>query len=59
MHHAILHTALPNESEKDRVNIQVLTTPLWIRSNEAEAASKAVLDALPDAYRQRIVTEKW
>ena len=59
MHHATLHTALPNESDRDRVNVQVLTTPLWIRSNEAEAASKEALEALSEEHRKRIITEKW
>jgi ectoine hydroxylase-related dioxygenase (phytanoyl-CoA dioxygenase family) len=59
MHHATFHTALPNESDLNRVNVQVLTTPLWIRSNEAEAASKETLDALAEEHRKRILTDKW
>ena len=59
MHQATLHTTLPNESERDRLNIQVLTTPLWIRSNEAETVSEEVLNAFSEEHKKRIITPKW
>ena len=59
MHQATLHTALPNESERDRLNIQVLTTPVWIRSNEAETLSEETLNGLSEEHKNRIMPSKW
>jgi len=59
MHHATVHTALPNESDRDRINVQVLTTPLWVRSNEAETASADALASLTEEQRNRVITDKW
>ena len=59
MHQATLHTALPNESERDRLNIQVLTTPVWIRSNEAETLSEEILNELSEEHKNRIMPSKW
>ncbi len=59
MHHATRHTALPNRSAHDRFNLQVITTPNWIRSKEQEEASPEVLATLSEANRKRIVPEKW
>ena len=44
MHHAIRHTALPNTSDRDRVNMQYLTSPNWIRSKDAERFSPEFLN---------------
>ena len=59
MHQATLHTALPNESERDRLNIQVLTTPVWILSNEAETLSEEILNELSEEHKNRIMPSKW
>ena len=59
MHHATVHTALPNRSNRDRINIQVLTTPPWIRSNEAESISEKTLDSLTKEQQQRLIRPEW
>ena len=59
MHHGVMHTALPNPSSRDRVNVQFLTCPSWVRSKEAESYSPNLLTALPDDERERILAPKW
>ena len=59
MHHATLHTALPNESDRTRVNVQALTSPVWIRSGEAENIASEVLEALPEEHRKRLAAKPW
>lgn len=59
MHHAIKHTALPNRSDRDRMTIQYLTSPVWVRSADAERLSPEFLDQMPEGDRNRILVPKW
>ena len=58
MHHACKHTALPNTSDRDRINIQFIVVPLWVRSKEAEAVSAEFLQQMEPARRELLV-QKW
>ena len=59
MHHATYHTALPNISDRDRINVQYLTCPNWIRSKDAERLSPDFLNQMPEKHRELIVSSKW
>ncbi len=59
MHHAVRHTALPNRSDRDRINMQYITSPNWIRSKDAERLSPEFLAGLPEKHRNLIESSEW
>jgi ectoine hydroxylase-related dioxygenase (phytanoyl-CoA dioxygenase family) len=59
MHHATRHTALPNRSDHDRFNLQIITTPNWIRSKEQERTTPELLARLPEEHRKRVAPSTW
>lgn len=59
MHHGVWHTALPNTSDRDRINLQYLTSPNWVRSKDAELISLEFFKQMPEEHQERIISSKW